>query len=313
MSKRRERPIDIVCVGELLVDLISRDYANTFDEVSHFEPIQGGSPANLCMNMARLGNRTKLVASVGADDMGRFLKKMVENYGVDCTHLTNVDMPTTLVLVTKSQYVANFEAYRFADLMIKKSQIPTNILRDCSLFHTTCFALSKRPAQTTILHAAKKAAARGCQLSIDANYAQKIWPDRAEAQRIVAEYCNLGAIVKVSEVDWERLYETPLEDPKVVADHFLQLGASVVCVTMGGEGSYTASKQESHLLAARKIDVKDTTGAGDAFWSGFLTAWLDGHHLLDCTKAGRRMAEIKISATAPLGKNVDKNLIYSDL
>ncbi|MEZ4961612.1 MAG: sugar kinase [Saprospiraceae bacterium] len=313
MSKRRERPIDILCAGELLVDLISRDYASTFDEVSNFEPIQGGSPANLCMNMARLGNRAKLVASVGNDDMGRFMKKLVESHGVDCTHLVNVDEPTTLVLVTKSQYVANFEAYRGADCLIKKSQLPTNLLRDCSLYHTTCFALSRRPAQKTILRAAKKAAARGCQVSIDANYAKKIWPNQTEAQNIVDEYCNLGAIVKVSEVDWERLYGSPLEDPKEVAAHFLDLGANIVCVTMGGEGSFTASADESHFLQARKIDVKDTTGAGDAFWSGFLTAWLDGHNLLDCTKAGRRMAEIKISSPAPLPKLMDRSMIYADL
>ena len=312
MQNRRNRPTDILCAGELLIDLISVDYAESFEEVKSFERHFGGSPANLCMNMARLGNKTKLAATVGTDGMGDYLKGFVENMGVDCTHLRQVKEPTTLILVTKTRKVANFEAYRGADTNISASQMSKAILKNCSLFHTTCFALSQHPAKRNIYEAAKRAVQLGCQLSIDANYAQKIWPDQAEARQIVAGYCKLGAIVKVSEVDWERLYGSPLKDAEKAAAHFLDLGAAAVCVTLGGDGAFAASAGEGHFLPARPVEVKDTTGAGDAFWSGFLTAWLDGHSVLNCAKAGRRMAELKIGVIGPLPDKVDKTLIYSD-
>jgi fructokinase len=120
----------------------------------------------------------------------------------------------------------------------------------------------------------------------------------------------MGAFVKVSEVDWERLYGLPLTDYKQAAQHFLDLGAAEVCVTLGGEGCYVATKEEAHFLAARPVEVKDTTGAGDAFWSGYLTAWCDGLSLLAKAKAGRRMAELKLGYFGPLPNTVDRKMIY---
>lgn len=314
MTNRRKRIFDVLSVGELLIDMISTDFADNLEEVNQFTKIQGGSPANLCMNMARLGNNTKLVATVGNDNMGKFLKNSVLAIGgVDGGHIFQVNMPSTLILVTRSQYTSNFEAYRAADCEISPLQLPEFLFWDTSIFHTTCFALSKAPAQDTILQAAEKAAWCGCQLSIDLNYASKIWQDRAAAQRIVAQYCQYGAIVKVSEVDWKRLYEVPFERPEQAGAHFLQMGATAVCVTLGGAGLMVMSKNEMHFLPSRKVEVKDTTGAGDAFWSGFLTAWLDGYSLLNAAKAGRKMAEHKIGHFGALPNRVDRAIIYEDM
>jgi len=312
MSQHSNKKYDILALGELLIDFISTDFAENLDEVVNFKRLQGGSPANMCMNMARLGKTSRLVASVGNDDMGLFLRKSVEATGVDCHHIRSVAQPTTLILVTRSQQVSNFEAYRSADQDIIDEQIPTGQLQDTAIFHTTCFGLSRNPAKQAIMRAAKLASQKGCQLSIDANYARKIWPDQAEAQQLVADYCGYGAMVKVSEVDWERLYNTKLEQPEQAAQHFLDMGAREVCITLGGDGCFVATAQEQHFLKARKVKVKDTTGAGDAFWSGYLTAFLDGHSLLNRAKAGRRMAELKLANFGPLPIKVNKELIYED-
>jgi sugar/nucleoside kinase (ribokinase family) len=304
------KKFDLLSVGELLIDLISDGFADTFAEVTDFKRLPGGSPANLCMNMARLGAKTKLVAGIGNDDMGQYLYDYVATLGVDCQHLEKKNTPTTLILVTRSKAVSNFEAYRGADAQIDEDQLDDEVLSQTKIFHTTCFALSIAPAQSVIMAAAERAHIKGCQLSIDANYAQKIWQDQAEAQAIVERYCSMSALVKVSDVDWERLYGTKLTDYKAAANHFLALGASEVCVTLGGEGCYVASQTENLFLPARKIDVKDTTGAGDAFWSGYLTAWCDGLPLSQKAQAARRMAELKLSYFGPLPNKVDKQEIY---
>ncbi|GJM32540.1 MAG: fructokinase [Saprospiraceae bacterium] len=313
MTARRKRSYDILCAGELLIDFISTDFAENLDDVSNFKRLAGGSPANLCMNMSRLGNRTKLVASVGNDDLGQYLYQLVEDTGVDCRQLLKVNVPTSLILVTRSKTVSNFQPYRAADFEINEAQFPANIFEELSLFHTTCFGLSHEPAKSSIMHAARKASASGCQLSIDINYASKIWPDQAEAQALIAAYCALGAIVKVSEVDWERLYNSPLADPTQAVDHFLALGATEVCVTLGDKGCFVANTKERFSLEARKIEVKDTTGAGDAFWSGYLTAWLDGFGPLPCAKAGRNMAELKLGHFGQLPSKVDKSEILKNI
>lgn len=309
----KSKTIDIISIGELLIDMISIDFADKMDEVENFKRIVGGSPANLAMNMQRLGNNVRLVSTVGNDDMGNFLMEYVKKLGLNTSLMRQTNVPTTLILVSRSKNVSNFEAYRYADTHISKSQIPDKILSQTAIFHTTCFALSQKPAQTNILRGAKRAVALGCQLSIDANYTPKIWENRAEAQRIVAEYCQQGAYVKISEVDWERLYENQLSNPAAAAEHFLQLGAKNVCVTLGGDGCFVADTEGGHFLPARKVEVKDTTGAGDAFWSGFLTARLDGHSVLNAAKAARRMAELKLGHFGPLPETVSKSSIYEDI
>ena len=313
MEKRRKRPFDLLAAGELLIDFISTDFADSLDDVHHFKRLMGGSPANMCMNMSRLGNQTLLASSVGEDDMGHWVYQQVEQVGVDVRLIAKVTQPTTLILVTRSKAVSNFEAYRLADCQITAEQFPDEILQQINLFHTTCFGLSRPPAGDSILQAADRAAQHGCQLSIDANYAAKIWPDQQEAQTIVARYCELGALVKVSEVDWQRLYGSSLTNAEKAARHFLDLGARQACITMGGEGVFVAACDEAGVfLPARSVDVKDTTGAGDAFWSGYLTAWLDDHGIRHCAMAGRRMAELKLGHFGPLPNQVDRQLIYED-
>ena len=309
----KSKPIDIVSVGELLIDMISIDFADKMDEVETFKRIVGGSPANLAMNMHRLGKNVRLVSTVGRDDMGNFLIEYVKKLNLDTSLIRQTNVPTTLILVSRSKNVSNFEAYRCADKHIAMRQMSDEVLSQTAIFHTTCFALSQKPAQTNILRGAKRAVELGCQLSIDANYAPKIWENRAEAQRIVAEYCSQGAYVKISEVDWERLYASPLTEPMAAAEHFLQLGAKNVCVTLGGDGCFVADTEGGHFLPARKVEVKDTTGAGDAFWSGFLTARLDGYSVLDAAKAARRMAELKLGHFGPLPPNVSKSIVYEDI
>jgi sugar/nucleoside kinase (ribokinase family) len=310
----RNRTIDLLSIGELLIDMISTDFADSMDNAESFKRIPGGSPANLGMNMQRLGNSVRLVASVGADDMGEYLIRYIKNLGLETSSIQQVDVPTTMILVTRSKTVSNFEAYRMADCQISDTQLSDELLKTVSIFHTTCFALGKDPAQGVILRGAKRASELGCILSIDVNYAKKVWQSDTNVREIVAEYCSFGAFVKVSEVDWERLYGSKLTQPEAAAKHFLSLGARDVCVTLGGDGCYVASKEEGgHFLPSRPVEVKDTTGAGDAFWSGFLTARLDGYSILNAAKAGRKMAELKLAHFGPLPSSVERQRIYEDI
>jgi fructokinase len=303
------RKYDILSVGELLIDFISEDYIDDFSKPTSFRLFQGGSPANMCLNMHLLGNRTKFVGSIGNDAMGKFLAQKINTYGINCDDLAIIDnMPSTLILVTRSKTTPDFEAYRMADCQISMAQLTE--AKNVRIFHTTCFALSQNPAQTNIMEAAKIATENGVQLSIDANYAQKIWKNRVEAQQIVQKFCSYGAIVKVSDVDWERLYPNKPFEKVAVAEHFLNLGATEVCVTMGEDGSYVANKNENHTVGIVSIKVVDTTGAGDAFWSGYLTAWLDGKSLKEKALAGRKMASIKLQHLGQMTEEIDKAVLY---
>lgn len=308
------RPYALLSVGELLADLIGHHVSNSLLDAQDFRRYQGGSPANMATNMARLGSQVALVACVGNDNIGKYLVRQIEESGVDIQYITADPLePTTIVLVSRTAGTPDFVAYRHADCQLKPEQLPDSLLAQTQLFHTTCFALSQQPAQDTIVDAARRAKAAGCQVTIDANYAPTIWPDRAQAWRVLTDYFAAGAMVKVSEDDAERLYGSPQTPERILSD-FHQMGATTICLTLGANGSlvsYDGGAKQARI-PGKKIDVVDVTGAGDAYWAGFLTAYLDGYAPGNCAHAGAALAKMKLTRQGPLPDKVDRKLIYAD-
>ncbi|MVM34306.1 carbohydrate kinase [Spirosoma sp. HMF4905] len=308
------RPYALLSVGELLADLIGHHVSSSLLDAQDFRRYQGGSPANMATNMARLGGKIALVSCVGNDNIGKYLVRQIEESGVDTQYITADPFePTTIVLVSRTAGTPDFVAYRHADCQLKPEQLPDSLLAQTQLFHTTCFALSQQPAQDTIIDAARRAQAAGCQVTIDANYAPTIWPDRDQAWRVLTDYFAAGALVKVSEDDAERLYGSPQTPERILSD-FHKMGATTICLTLGPNGSlvsYDGGAKQARI-PGKKIDVVDVTGAGDAYWAGFLTAYLDGYAPGNCAHAGAALAKMKLTRQGPLPDKVDRKLIYSD-
>lgn len=296
----------ILAVGELLADLIGQDITTSLLDTVTFERFQGGSPANMAANMARLGNRAAIVSCVGADNVGTFLIEEVAKAGVDTEHIVRaMHDPTSIVLVSRTKGTPDFIAYRQADRQLMPYHLPDTLLIQAQIFHTTCFALSQEPAQSTIVDAAQRASRVGCQVSIDCNYAPSIWPDRDQAWQVIKAYCSAGALVKLSEDDATRLYGEAQTPDQIIGD-FHEMGASLVCLTLGAEGSVVSSNGGSNRvqLPGRKIEVIDATGAGDAYWAGFLTAWLEGRTPAQCADAGADIATRKLTTKGPLPNGI---------
>lgn len=307
----REYTYSVVAIGELLADFIGTEPSASVGETPAFLRFQGGSPANLAANMARLGAKTAVVSCTGADSLGNYLVSSVASSGVDVAHIIqDPEVPSSLVLVSRTQGTPDFIPYRTSDPRLFPQHIPDDLLAQTGLIHTTCWPLSLDPAQSTVLDAAERARALGVRCSVDLNYTPKIWPNRAEAHEAIQAYIQKGGLVKLSEDDAERFWEGTLS-PEMIRETLHGWGASLVCLTLGAAGSWVSSAEgEVHFVPATPIDVVDATGAGDAYWSGFLTAYLDGESLIRCAQAGARMAAIKLTTLGPLREPIDKSLLW---
>ena len=197
-------------------------------------------------------------------------------------------------------------SFRQTDFQITEDQLTDSVLSSSSVFHTTCFALSKNPSRKTILNRAKKAKALGLELSIDLNYSEKIWPNREEAHRIIKEYMSNAPLLKLSNDDCERLFAEKKSETYIF-DFFHNLGAKTICLTKGDQGVVVSDLEKGLITQhALKIEkVKDATGAGDAFWTGFLFAQINNYSLEDCIKIAQKLAAIKIQSIGQLPKDVD--------
>ena len=304
--------IDILCVGEVLVDFIGHQTGVLINNTRDYHRYVGGSPANVAMNMARLGLKSAMVATVGDDGFGDYIFQRLDEVGVNSKHVKKCyDKPTSVIFVSRTDSTPDFIPYRKADSWILEEQIPKDLLLKTKIYHTTCFALSKNPAQSTILKKAEEAFNFGCKLSIDVNYTKKLWKSQEEALKVIKAYCKFNPLVKISEDDMLRLFEQKLPHEKIF-NFFHSEGVDTVCLTLGSKGvKLSQSGKEVIQLPAIKIDVvQDATGAGDAFWSGFLFAYIKDKPIEKCLEVALQLAALKLQNVGRLPDNIN---VFSEL
>lgn len=304
-----EKTIDIISVGEVLIDFIGHEINTPIIKARDYHRYLGGSPTNLAVNAARLGLKSVLVATCGQEGLGEYIIRKLNKYDVITSQIRKSETePTSVIFVSKSTGTPDFIPYREADCQIIPSQIPDDLLGKAKIFHTTCFALSKNPARTTILESAKKAKALGLQTSIDINFSERIWTNREEAHLVLKDYLSNNPLVKVSEDDCLRLFgETKTDD--FIFDYFHSLGASTICLTKGKDGVLLSDTTQG-LFSQNAIpiqEIKDTTGAGDAFWTGFLYGKLKQKSLDESITMAQKLASIKLQNLGRLPDNINLN------
>lgn len=301
-----EKLVEVICAGELLIDFIGKNIGENLLTTTDFTRFQGGSPSNFGANLAKIGHSVAIVSTVGNDNLGQFLIDTVKETGLDTTHIRKDSIhPTSLVIVSRTLGTPDFIAYRQADCQILPSQLPENLLQNAKIFHTCCFAISRFPARETILVATKLEKNKEIIFSIDLNYAPSIWPDRNEALHIIREYVSCGALVKLSLDDAERLFAKE-ESESFIVNYWLEKGARLVCLTKGKEGCIVATHQEITHYPAPQIEVTgDATGAGDAFWAGFVSGFLKKMNIAACVNRGQKLAALKLQTVGPLPTHFD--------
>ncbi|MGF1556116.1 carbohydrate kinase family protein [Paucihalobacter sp.] len=299
--------IDILCVGEVLIDFIGHQSEVLINETRDYHRYLGGSPTNVALNSARLGLKAAMVATVGKDGFGEYVFNRLFEAGVNTNHIKIIKhKPSSVIFVSRSKTTPDFIPYREADAEILEDQITTDVLKQTTIFHTTCFALSKDPAQATILKKAEEGFQLGCKLSIDVNYSGKIWNSREEALRIITLYCKFNPLIKISQDDINRLFDKSLTHDEIF-DFFHDLGVDIVCLTLGPKGVKLSQKDHKIIeLPAIKIEkVMDATGAGDAFWSGFLFAYINKKSMKNCLEIALKLAALKLQNVGRLPDNIN--------
>ena len=301
------KSIDIISIGEVLIDFIGHEVNTSINRTKDFHRFLGGSPTNVAVNASRVGLNAVLVASCGQDGLGDYVVRKLKSNNVITSQIRKSESaPTSVIFVSKSTETPDFIPYRQADCEIYESQLPDGIIADAKIFHTTCFALSKNPARQTILNRAQKAKELGLQLSIDINFSERIWSNREEAKDILKEYLANDPLVKLSEDDCYRLFaEVKTED--FIFDYFHNLGATTICLTKGKNGVVVSDLKQGLLFqkAIQINEIKDTTGAGDAFWTGFLYAKMEQKKLNDCITIAQKLAAIKLQNVGRLPDNIN--------
>jgi fructokinase len=306
-----EGDLDLLAIGESVIDLISAEETDSLLEAVNFRRYQGGSPANIARYVAKLGGASAIISKVGDDALGTYLRRTLNDAGVVTRYMVaDSKVQTTVILISRTPGTADSVALRDGDYRLRPEEIDESVIRRAKVVHASTFALSKEPARSAIRKAFRLAHEHGKLSSLDPNYNPPIWPDREEAQAVLAELFPYATLTKPSLDDARRLFGTHLE-PEAYVRRYHALGAETVVFTMGAQGTLLSTGGALRHIPARDVEVADATGAGDAFWAGFLVALLDGSSLEHCVLFGREVAETALRTVGPLDIPLDRTALYA--
>ena len=260
----------VVVVGSLNLDLVARvKRLPSLGETiigTDFNTYSGGKGANQAVALARLGAPVKMIGKLGGDGFAKQLSDGLKNASVDTSCLEYTTGSSGTALITTS---AEGENTIVVIPGANGALLPEDLERHSAQIEQAAIVLGQLeiPAETTE-YLGRLAQAAGVPFVLDPapaySLAQELlrsvtWltPNETEAQLLLdAHYPGLQ-----------------LSSPPEVADHLLKLGVRNVILKLGAKGVYMAGADvDGTYIDGFKVDVVDTTAAGDAFNGAFAFA-----------------------------------------
>ncbi|WP_346913720.1 carbohydrate kinase [uncultured Roseibium sp.] len=257
----------ILICGEALFDMFASDL--TRDPVT-FEAYVGGSPFNVAIGLARLGEDVAFFGGISTDLLGEKLIGKLRSESVITDHVCRPAALTTLSVVQKD--ANGIPAYTFygegaADRMVTEADLPTGI-RDLSILHVGSYSALVEPVASSLktLIGREKP---NCLIAFDPNIRPTVVADLDLWRKNTEEIASLADIIKVSDEDLALIY--PDREPAEIARYWLELGAGLVIVTVGAKGAEAFTRDLHVDVSGRAVTVIDTVGAGDTFQAALLS------------------------------------------
>ncbi len=293
MSGPLQSSHDIVALGELLIDFTECGMSNAGNRL--FEQNPGGAPANLLTAATKLGCKTALIGKVGKDMHGAFLKETLIGAGISVEYLIeDPDVFTTLAFVALSasgEREFSFARKPGADTCLRPDEISFDLIRNSRIFHFGSLSLTNDPARESTRKAIDFAKQNGVIVSYDPNYRASLWPDQETAKTWMKEHVASVDIMKIA--DNEVPLVTGETDLKAGAKKLNDMGVTCVAVTLGPDGAFVSIGGNTKTVGIWDAPVVDTTGAGDAFFGGFLSSFL---------KSGIPLSELTVDQAAEFAR-----------
>lgn len=259
----------ILCCGEALIDMIPMA---TISGRDGYVPHAGGAVFNTAIALGRLGLKPGMLSGLSTDLFGQQLQAALTESRVDTDTVILSDRPTTMAFVRLTNGHATYTFYdeNSAGRMITPADLPVLSDQVTALYFGGISLAVEPGAETYAALLAREGSTRAVML--DPNIRPGFIRDEARYRDRLARMLALSDIVKVSDDDLHWIFP----GSEALAEKAARLrlaGPSVIIVTRGGEGAtafFGAGEEVS--VAAQKVTVVDTVGAGDTFNAGVLAS-----------------------------------------
>ncbi|MCC7072642.1 MAG: carbohydrate kinase [Deltaproteobacteria bacterium] len=312
MTRARRARAHVVVLGEVLIDLFPPKPGVPLAEAAALVPMLGGAPANVAVQLARLGVPVRLISAVGADAFGARALRLLRAEGVDVNAVrTRADRRTGLTLVELAgDGERRFTPFRerSADLSLGPADVEVGVMRGASIVHTGTVSLRMPSARAATARLVRSAHRAGALVSLDVNLRWGMFPSRTMLVRLARAALRRADVLKATREEARVLLDAPSATDQELALRLLARGPRLVLLTADAEGALVATARATVHVSAPQVRVVDATGAGDAFVGAVLAslqrrgvdraglAQLDAAHLHAIGRAGCAAGAAAVSA-----------------
>lgn len=305
-------PLDVLAFGRVGVDIYPLQDGVGLERVETFRKYLGGSAANVAVAAARHGHSAALIAGVGDDPFGRYLRAELTRLGVSDRFVADNPRYSTPVTFCEIFPPDDFPLYFYRepkapDLDVSPDDIDDDAVRSARLFWTTVTGLSEEPSRAAH-ERAYRARGRAPLTVLDLDYRPMFWESAAEATAQVATALEHVTVAVGNREECE--VAVGESDPDRAADALLARGVELAIVKQGPKGVLARTREETVEVAPYLVDVVNGLGAGDAFGGALCHGLLSGWGLADTLRfanvAGAIVASRRECSTAmPYTREVD--------
>jgi ribokinase len=281
------RPAHIVCVGDVMVDILALlpgSLAVGSDTPGPITFAHGGSAANTAAWLAFAGTPSYFVGKVGADAFGDAAVDALIAAGVSAMMAVDHSVSTgACIVLIGTDGERTMVPSAGANGTLTPDDLPADLLAPGDHLHLSAYSLLRIGSRDAALAAIHRADEVGATVSVDVASAD---PLRIVGSETFLSWLPRKALL-IANSD-EATVLTGCAEPQAAASRLAARFAEVV-VKCGRHGAVVATADRIEQVKGESIDVLDSTGAGDAFAAGLLAARHDGATLLEAVASGNAL------------------------
>jgi 5-dehydro-2-deoxygluconokinase len=292
--KHDSKTLDLICMGRVAVDLYGQQIGARLEDMGSFSKYLGGSSGNVAYGTARQGLKSSMLARVGDEHMGRFLREELNSVGVDTSHLiTDEERLTALVILgIKDEETFPLIFYRdnCADMAITADDVSEEYIASARCLAITGTHLSNPQTRDAVLTALKYARRNGVKTALDIDYRPVLWGltslgdgenrfiESGKVTDQLQEVLGLFDLIVGTEEEFHIAGGSTNSIDALRAVRQVSQ-AELVC-KRGALGCSVFSHgipnelDDGITIQGVRVDVLNVLGAGDAFMSGLLRGYL---------------------------------------
>lgn len=252
---------------------------------SNFKEVPGGKGANQAVAMARLNGNVSMIGKVGEDGFGQTLINSLKNDKVDTTYIQTSKGATGVALITVDKNAQNsIVVSPGANFEVKEDDIDNNIE---AIKNSDIVVLQLETPLNTIKYALNKAK--------ELNKYTILNP--APAVKLDDEIIKNVDLLTPNETELEIISGVSIEteeDIQKAAQIMIEKGVKELIVTLGSKGSLYINKEKSMFKKAYKVEVVDTTAAGDSYTGALAVALSQDKNIEDAMDFASKVGALSV-------------------